>query len=136
MQWLFLIGALAAAVAELHTGTFYLAGLAAAALISYGLGFWIGGTPLVVTFVALCAGTTLLVTLARQRRTRDHNLVDFDIGQSVLVRGAGQPGNRLTVDYRGAQWDAVMDDGSAPAPGDNVVIVRKTDKLLHLVSRS
>jgi len=37
------------------------------------------------------------------------------------------------VSYRGANWDAVMDDGSAPAPGDTAVIASKTDKLLHLV---
>ena len=36
------------------------------------------------------------------------------------------------VSYRGANWEAVMDDGSVLAPGDTAIIKRKTDKLLHL----
>lgn len=134
MQWVFLIAGLLAALAEMHSGTFYLAGIAAAALATAGLGFWITGTPLVVAFVVLCAALTVLITITRKRRTLGHDLADFDLGQSVTIRTIGQPGNRLSVNYRGTQWDAVMDDGSTPAPGDNAVIKRKTDKLLHLVA--
>ncbi len=36
------------------------------------------------------------------------------------------------VSYRGVDWEAVMEDGSVLAPGRAAVIVRKTDKLLHL----
>jgi membrane protein implicated in regulation of membrane protease activity len=39
MQWVFLILALSAALAELHTGTFYLTGVAVAALLTTLLGF-------------------------------------------------------------------------------------------------
>ena len=85
-------------------------------------------------FVLLCA--VLLGAVLLWRRTsggRTRRLADFDIGQSVSVRGVVPPENRLTVSYRGANWEAVMEDGSVPAPGDTAVIAVKTDKLLHLV---
>ncbi len=39
MQWVFLVLALLAALAELHIGTFYLAGVAVAALLASLTGF-------------------------------------------------------------------------------------------------
>ena len=134
MQWVFLVAGLLAALAEMHTGTFYLAGVAAAAVVTAGLGFWISGTSLVVIFVVLCAALTVLVMLTRKRRRGGQGLVDLDIGQMVSVRAIAQLGNRLTVAYRGAHWDAIMADGSVAVAGDNALIVRKTDKLLHLVA--
>jgi hypothetical protein len=74
-----------------------------------------------------------LVLLWHRAKTPRKAIADFDIGQSVSVRGMSPHGNRLMVTYRGTNWDAVMDDGSTPAPGDIAVIARKTDKLLHLV---
>jgi membrane protein implicated in regulation of membrane protease activity len=134
MQWVFVVVGLLAALAEMHTGTFYLAGIAAAAIATAGLGFWVFGDGLVYVFVVLCAGVTGLVMLTRRRRMLGRDLADFDIGQTVSVLSISHPGNRLTVGYRGAQWDAVMADGSAAAPGDSAVIARRTDKLLHLVA--
>ena len=70
--------------------------------------------------------------LLRRLRARSKDLADFDIGQTVTVRGVSPQGNRLMVSYRGVNWEAVMEDGSVPAPGATAIIVRKTDKLLHL----
>ena len=132
MQWVFFIIALAAALAELHTGTFYLAGIAAAALATAAMGFWIRGELLIVVFVLLCAAVITAVALYRRHRARGAGLADFDIGQTVTVLGVSPQGNSLVVAYRGVNWEAVTDDGSILEPGRTAVITRKTDKLLHL----
>ena len=131
MQWVFLILALLAALAELHTGTFYLASVAAAALLASLMGFWIRGDLLIFAFVVLCAILMVVITLSRRHRARTKGLADFDIGQTVTIRDVLPPGNCLTVSYRGANWQAVMEDGSIPTPGGTAIIKRKTDKLLH-----
>lgn len=132
MQWVFLVLALLAALAELHTGTFYLAGVAVAALLASLTGFWIRGDLLIFAFVVLCAVLTGAVMLSRRHRARKKGLADFDIGQTVTILDVPPSGNRLTVIYRGVSWEAVMEDGSVPAPGSTAIIKRKTDKLLHL----
>jgi membrane protein implicated in regulation of membrane protease activity len=132
MQWVFLVLALLAALAELHTGTFYLAGVAAAALLTTLMGFWFRGDLLIFAFVVLCAILTAAVMLSRRHRERTKGLADFDIGQTVTIRDVPSPGNCLTVSYRGVNWQAVMEDGSVPVPGSTAIIKRKTDKLLHL----
>ena len=132
MQWVFFVLALWAALAELHTGTFYLAGVAAASLLTTLLGFWIRGDLLIFAFVVLCTILTAAVMLYRLRRSRSKDLADFDIGQIVTIRGVSPQGNYLMVSYRGTDWEAVMEDGSVPAPGSTAIIKHKTDKLLHL----
>ncbi len=132
MQWVFLVLALLAALAELHTGTFYLAGGAAAALLTALMGFWIRGDLLIFAFVVLCAILTAAVMLGRRHQARTKGLADFDIGQTVTIRDVSPQGRRLTVSYRGVNWQAVMEDGSIPARGSTAIIKRKTDKLLHL----
>jgi membrane protein implicated in regulation of membrane protease activity len=134
MQWAFLVLAVVAALIELHTGTFYLAAVAAAALLTTVIGFWIRDDLLILVFLLLCAILTGAVVVWRRTGTQSKTLADFDIGQRVTIRSVSQQGNRLVVSYRGANWDAVMDDGSARVPGDIAVIKRKTDKLLHLAS--
>jgi membrane protein implicated in regulation of membrane protease activity len=133
MQWVFLVLAILAALSELHTGTFYLAGVSVAALLTTVIGFWLRGDWLIFVFVILCAGLMLAVMLLRRHQERSQNLADFDIGQTVTVRDVAPHGNHLTVGYRGTNWDAMMDDGAVLGPGDLAVITRKTDKLLHLV---
>jgi membrane protein implicated in regulation of membrane protease activity len=132
MQWVFLVLALLAALAELHTGTFYLAGVAAAALLTALIGFGIPGDILIVVFVVLCAVLTGAVMLSRRHQARTEGLADLDIGQTVMISDVPPPGNCLTVSYRGVNWQAVMEDGSIPAAGSIAIIKRKTDKLLHL----
>jgi membrane protein implicated in regulation of membrane protease activity len=132
MQWAFLVLTLFAALVELHTGTFYLAGVAAAALFATLIAFWIRGDLLIFVFVFLCLILVAAIMLYRRRRARGEELADFDIGQTVTVRGASPQRNRLMVSYRGTIWEAVMEDGSVLAPGGTAAIVRKTDKLLHL----
>jgi membrane protein implicated in regulation of membrane protease activity len=134
MQWAFLFLALWAALVELHTGTFYLAGVAAAALLTTLIGFWIRSDLLIFIFVLLCAILMAAVMLYRRNRTGSKNLADFDIGQTVTISSVSPQGNSVTVSYRGVKWDAVMEDGSVPSPGRAAMITRKTDKLLHLAA--
>ncbi len=134
MQWVFLVLALLAALVELHTGTFYLAAVAAAGLLTALIGFWIRDDLLILVFLLLCAIMMAAVMLFRRKSARSKPLADFDIGQSVSVHSVSPHGDRLLVSYRGTNWEAVMDDGAVLAPGDTAVIKRKTDKLLHLVS--
>jgi membrane protein implicated in regulation of membrane protease activity len=133
MQWVFLVLALWAALVELHTGTFYLAAVAAAALLTALIGFWLRDDLLIVVFLLLCAMLMAAVMLFRRKFTRRKTLADFDIGQSVSVHSVSPQGNRLQVSYRGTNWEAVIDDGAVLVPGDTAIIARKTDKLLHLV---
>ena len=134
MQWGFLVLALLAALVELHTGTFYLAAVAVAALLTTLIGSWVADDLLILVFLLLCAILLAAVMLYRRNWARSKDLADFDIGQSVTIRSVSQQGNRLTVSYRGVTWDATMEDGSVAAPGDTAIITRKTDKLLHLAS--
>jgi membrane protein implicated in regulation of membrane protease activity len=132
MQWAFLVLALLAALAELHSGTFYLAAVAAAALLTALMGLWLRGDLLIFAFVVLCAALTAAVMLHRRHQARRKGLADFDIGQTVTIRDVPPQGNCLTVRYRGVDWQAVMEDGSVPVSGSTAIIKRKTDKLLHL----
>lgn len=134
MQWGFLVLALISALIELNTGTFYLAAVAAAALVTAVLGVWIRDDLLIVVFLLLCAVLLSGVTLLRRKWSRRRPLADFDIGQRVSVRSVSPHGDRLLVTYRGTEWEAVMDDHAALTPGDTAIIASKTDKLLHLVS--
>jgi membrane protein implicated in regulation of membrane protease activity len=134
MQWVFLVLALGVALVELHTGTFYLAAAAAAALLTALTGFWIRGDLLIFVFVFLCATLMGVVMLYRRHRALGKDLADFDIGQTVTIRSISPQGNRLLVSYRGVDWEAVMEDGTVLDPGDTAIIMRKSDKLLHLAS--
>ena len=118
MQWAFLVVAVLAALVELHTGTFYLAAVAAAALLTTLLGVWVRDDLLILVFLLLCAMLTAAVMLSRRSWTQSKALVDFDIGQRVSITGISPHGHRLIVSYRGANWEAVMEDGSVLAPGE------------------
>lgn len=137
MQWVFLALALWAALVELHTGTFYLAALAAVAFVTFVLGFWVREELLLFLFVAGCILAPTMVWLWRRYRPRDQGLPDLDIGQEVTIAAVRPHDKRCVVTYRGTRWDAVMEDGSAPpAPGTDAYVVRKTGSLLHLAVRT
>src|ERR1700733_15219639 len=131
MQWAFLVLAVLAALAELHTGTFYLAAVAIVAGLIAVAGFWIPDNLLIFVFALLCALLVAAVVLSRRSLVRRKGLEDLDVGQTVSISGVSPRG--LIVQYRGAEWQAVMEDGSIPAPGEIAIITRKTDKLLYLV---
>jgi membrane protein implicated in regulation of membrane protease activity len=129
---MFLVLGLVAAIAELNSGTFYLAGVAVAALLTSLSGFWLRADWLPLAFFVLCVGALPVVLLLRRRLPRGRTLPDPDVGQIVTVVSVSEENGRLVVSYRGSRWDAVLDRGKMPRPGQSATITRKTDKLLHL----
>ncbi len=132
LQWVFLVLGLVAAIAELNSGTFYLAGIAAASFLTALAGFWIGADWLPLAFLVFCVALLPLVVMLRRGLSRGRTLPDADVGQIVTVVSVAEESGRLVVSYRGSRWDAVMDRGTMLEPGQSAVITKKTDKLLHL----
>ena len=132
MQWAFLILALLAGLSELHTGTFYLAAIAAVAFLTFLLGFVLPDEALLMTFLGGLVVAVGLVWFIRRRFARRPGLRDLDLGQPVRV-DAVEPGTgRLVVRYRGTRWDAEMAAGAAPAPGSMARIVGHKGNCLRL----
>jgi len=134
VEWVFLVLALSAGLVELHTGTFYLAAIAAVSFITFVLGFFLPDETLFLLFVALCFASLVLVWRLRKRLARGKGLRDLDAGEEVMITAIAPGGNHVVVAYRGARWDAVMDDGSHPEIGGIARIVRKNGNVLHLAS--
>ncbi len=135
MAWLFLVLALWAGLVELHSGTFYLAAVAVAAMIAAVAGIWVRGDLLPFVFLLAAAAMLPPAMYARRRLARRRGLVDFDIGEQVTVLEVPPGHDRLIVSHRGSRWDAVLDSGPTPEAGDRAVIVRKDGSLLHLATR-
>ncbi len=106
---------------ELASGTFYLLmlalGCAAGALAAY-LG--LGGAMQIAT-AAVLGGAAVLIG-RKLRKTRGPSMpaeanadVHIDIGQTVQVESWDAAGSAL-VKYRGAQWQARLQAGSAQTP--------------------
>jgi hypothetical protein len=60
VNWMFLVLALWVGLVELHTGTFYLAAVAAVALLTFVLGFFVPDEALLLIFLALCFASLVL----------------------------------------------------------------------------
>jgi membrane protein implicated in regulation of membrane protease activity len=112
--------------AELATGTFYLLmialGLAAAAVAAH-LG--LGGTAQVVAGALVAAVATGAWHFKRARHPRsapaaENRDVNIDIGAPVQVDAWNSDGT-ARVQYRGTQWTARLQPGTALAPGAHVV---------------
>lgn len=134
MQLVFLIFALAAALVELITGTFYLAAVAVIALVTAGLGFVLPDDALILVFLAGSIAAMALVRAWRRRQARKPGLPDLDAGQRVTVAGLGACADQVIVTYRGTRWDGVMVDGAKPTIGSQAVIVHKAGSVLHLAA--
>jgi len=132
MQWLFLVLGLLAALAELHATTFYLSAVAIAAIATAIAGIWLAPAYLPLLFLALCIALLPAALLLRRRLSTARPLPDPDIGQTVTVLEVAPDARHLSVSYRGSRWEAVMESGAPPLPGEAAVITARTDKLLHL----
>lgn len=133
MLLLYLIIAVVAGLAELFTGTFYLAAVALAALITLLAGFFL--PHLTLHWVFLASGVLLILgsTWLRHRLARKASGVDdLDLGQAVeILRGPDAHG-RYRVSYRGSEWPAVLEEGENACPGAAAVIVAHEGNLLHI----
>ncbi|RJF95413.1 NfeD family protein [Noviherbaspirillum saxi] len=143
MLWFGLAGVLV--VLEMFTGTFYLLmigiGMAAAGLASLGT----SNRPvqlLIAAAIGIAATYALRKTrwghIARRDAARDPN-VNLDIGQTVHVDAwSGNEGEPKTarIMYRGAYWDAELQDGSAARPGAFVIREIRGNRLILALSHS
>ena len=90
---------------ELTTGTFYLLvyGIAAAAA---GIAAWLGMGMVAQLVIAAAIGIAGTLALKKWKRLEatDGDLLDLDIGQSVVIEN--WQGGKGQVKYRGAVWDA------------------------------
>ncbi len=136
VNWMFLVLALWVGLVELHTGTFYLAAVAAVALLTFVLGFFVPDEALLLIFLALCFASLVLVWVLRRRLFQKKGLSDLDAGREVTITAIAPGHNRVIVAYRGARWDAVIDDDSRPEIGGIAQIVRKNGNVLHLSSQT
>lgn len=136
LQWVFLVLAIVAALAELHFGTIYLIGVVIAALIALVVGFGFGTEPDVIVFVVVCIAL-MPVAAVLKRRFQNPVLADFDLGQTVTILGPGQSPGTVRVEYRGARWDAMIDPlapdmPGSPAPGQAAMITGRDGNRLLL----
>ena len=104
-------------IVELATGTlFFLAPAFSAALTALAVPLLPEASGQVYLACALSGVSCLLLALRRKKR-KNAAIADnsLDIGRSVYV--AQWKEGRARVKYRGAMWDAVPKEGTAPVPG-------------------
>ncbi len=134
MQLLYLAIALVSGIAELFTGTFYLAAIALAALITLLSSFFL--PHLVLHWVFLAAGATLAILTAFLRHSLasgQSGINDLDIGQTVELLQGPDPEGHYRVHYRGSDWSAVLEKATAPVcRGEAAIIVGREGSLLHI----
>ncbi|MGC9238301.1 MAG: NfeD family protein [Acidithiobacillus sp.] len=132
MAAIYLLIAFVAGVAELFTGTFYLAAVALAALITLGASAIVPSALLHWVFLLACLFTIPATMVLRHRLARKATGIDdMDLGQTVAVLAGPDAQQRYRVQYRGSEWMAELESGSA-CPGDRAVIVGKEGNILKL----
>lgn len=113
---LLIIGAIAA-ISEIHTLTIYLLAVAVACFAAAAVAF--AGAGLVWSLVVLAAIVLLGMPVAhwlrkRLRNTASEDITHDDVGRDVTV--LENRGGKLRVSYRGAAWDARLQDTQAGPP--------------------
>lgn len=133
---LLVLGAIAA-VSEIHTLTIYLLAVAVACFAAAGTAFAGGG--LMWSLVVLAVVTLLGMPLAhglrkRLRNTASEEITHDDVGRDVTILESRD--GRLRVSYRGAAWDARLEDPYAapPAAGTTCRIVAREGNRLVIAS--
>jgi membrane protein implicated in regulation of membrane protease activity len=128
-------------VVELLTGTFYLLVLALAAF-GAAAAAWMGmvfGVQAVVAAVLSAAGC-YFVHAYRERNSRQQ-MKPIDAGQPASFENWVDQGARLArVRYRGASWDATIEDAdaaalAAAAPGSMLYVIRADGNTLKVSTR-
>ncbi|MCE5387672.1 MAG: NfeD family protein [Acidithiobacillus sp.] len=136
MQLIYLLIAVIAGIAELFTGTFYLAAVALAALLALLAGFLL--PELTLHWVFLGASLLFIVGasfLRHRLANRAAGIDDLDLGQRALVLQGPDPQGQYRLQYRGSEWPAILapecQEGPI-CPGSSVVIVGRDGNLLHV----
>ncbi len=113
---LWLIAAVVLGILEMMASTFYLLVLAAAACVGSALAFFeVSVAWQIAGFAIIAVAGSVWVSRIRRIPTQSDAqaaaLQNIDQGQIVDV-AAWRDGARTTVQYRGAQWDAIAKDAS------------------------
>ncbi len=124
LQWSFLLLAIGAAIAEVHSVTIYLAGVAVAALLATLAGFWVKGGAEVAVFAAASLGVLAAVPPLRRKLARKRT-PELDLGETVVFVAPGARPGEAVVRYRGAQWQADIDPAEAVVAGQAGVITAR-----------
>lgn len=110
-------------ILELVTGTFYLM-VIAVALAAGGLASLAGAPFSLQLVVAAVIGFTGALWLRRSRfgrlKSEGDDLQNLDVGQLVRVEHWSS-GNTARAQYRGAEWDVVLEEGEPARAGDFVI---------------
>jgi len=113
-----LIAGFVLVIAEMLSGTFYLLVLGVAAFAGAGSA-WLGGAFWVQTVVA--AGVAIAGVWwvhHHHKASNTASMLPLDAGQPVHFESwVDQAGGLARVKYRGAEWDAQLPAGDAPAIG-------------------
>jgi membrane protein implicated in regulation of membrane protease activity len=117
MVWnalLWWIGSAVLVGAEMVTGTFYLLAIAIA-FASGGVVAWMDFSPAAQLTVAAVMSAIAVIVLRRwkARRTGVRLPANLDVGHPVQVT-AWQDDGTARVSYRGAQWDAELQNADTP----------------------
>lgn len=116
--------------AEMMSGTFYLLAIGVAFGIG-GVAAWLGAS----TTVQLLIAGVLSLALAsaahawRLRRGEPRPLPGLDIGQTVRVRAWRGDGS-ARVEYRGTQWDGVLESAQTPRHDTMVIVATRGSTLV------
>ncbi len=134
MQLLYLAIALVSGIAELFSGTFYLAAVALAAIVTLLSGLFLPHLILHWVFLAASAALIFLTALLRHSlASRQAGIDDLDIGQTVELLHGPDPEGHYRVHYRGSDWSAVLENAAPPVcPGEAAIIVGREGSLLHI----
>ena len=135
MYWL--IAAVILVILEMFVGTFYLL-VIAAALASVGLTEWLFATGIEFNLGllgVLCLGGIFLGRRYQKRRAASHVQVNLplDVNQAVKVEQHLHD-NVYQVHYRGAVWQAQLQDNSDINIGQTAYISGRQGNVLHIRS--
>ena len=131
--WWLLAGA--AVAVEMLTGTFYLLMLAlgaVAAALAAHLGF---AFPAQLIAAAILGGGATVAWHFKRARTADvgdrlaHRNVSLDVGERVQVERWLADGT-TQVNFRGSVWQARLDGGGTPSPGQHVIVALEGNRLM------
>jgi membrane protein implicated in regulation of membrane protease activity len=121
---LWAVGGLALVVVELLTGTFYLLMLGVAAFGAAGAA-WLGyDFPVQVVVAAVVAGVGCYAVHVYREKNRTQQMAPIDAGMPASFETWIDSGARLArVRYRGAPWEARVEDGDGLQPGATVYVL-------------
>jgi membrane protein implicated in regulation of membrane protease activity len=130
------IGGLVLVIAELLTGTFYLLMLGVAAFgAALGAYFGLPFSAQVVVAAAVSVAGCYGVHLHRSRAA-NNSMPSIDAGMPATFEQWIDPASRLArVRYRGASWEARIDEGTVPEPGSLVYVVNVDGNTLQVAAK-